>query len=311
MASGAKPFVKWVGGKRQLLHDIVLRLPESFKSGDELTYVEPFVGGGAVLFHLLENYPNIKRAVINDVNPKLIAAYRVVRDNPKELASALLELQKEYIGMNVDDDRKTFYLGIRKRFNDEELSDLEIAAFLIFLNRTCFNGLYRVNSKGHFNVPFGKYPNPTICDIETLMADSELLQKVEIMQGDFEQVERYANAGDFVYIDPPYRPLDATSCFNSYDKGGFDDEEQSRLKRFVDRLTANDCAVMLSNSDGKGRNPDDTFFDDLYNGYVIERVYAKRAVNANPEKRGKLTELLVRNYSCPITKESSSNVNGK
>ena len=213
--------------------------------------------------------------------------------------------------MNVDDDRKTFYLGIRKRFNDEELSDLEIAAFLIFLNRTCFNGLYRVNSKGHFNVPFGKYPNPTICDIETLMADSELLQKVEIMQGDFEQVERYANAGDFVYIDPPYRPLDATSCFNSYDKGGFDDEEQSRLKRFVDRLTANDCAVMLSNSDGKGRNPDDTFFDDLYNGYVIERVYAKRAVNANPEKRGKLTELLVRNYSCPITKESSSNVNGK
>lgn len=301
MECKAKPFVKWVGGKRQLLPDIERRLPDSFKTESELTYVEPFVGGGAVLFHLLENYPNIKRAVINDVNPKLIATYRAVRDNLKELTAILTELQNTYIEIKDEEARKAFYLEVRERFNHDILSNVENAAYLIFLNRTCFNGLYRVNSKGYFNVPFGKYPNPTICDTATLAADSQLLQRVEIMQGDFEQVETYATPGAFVYIDPPYRPLDATSCFNSYDKSGFDDAEQLRLGRFLDRLTSNGCAVMLSNSDGKGRNSEDTFLDDLYKGYVVERVYAKRAVNANPAKRGKLTELLVRNYGSPVS----------
>ena len=169
--------------------------------------------------------------------------------------------------------------------------------YLIFLNKTCFNGLYRVNSKGEFNVPFGKYKNPTICDAKTIYADSELLQKVEIRCGDFEETEQYISENTFIYFDPPYRPLDATSSFNSYAKEAFNDEEQIRLKRYFDRLSEKRCLMMLSNSDCKGRNPEDTFFDDLYKDYIIERVYASRSVNANPEKRGKLTELLIRNYT--------------
>ena len=206
-------------------------------------------------------------------------------------------IQKEYLNITEEEERKEFYLNARKHFNNGNLSNVESTMYLIFLNKTCFNGLYRVNSKGEFNVPFGKYKNPTICDAKTIYADSELLQKVEIRCGDFEETEQYISENTFIYFDPPYRPLDATSSFNSYAKEAFNDEEQIRLKRYFDRLSEKRCLMMLSNSDCKGRNPEDTFFDDLYKDYIIERVYASRSVNANPEKRGKLTELLIRNYT--------------
>lgn len=293
----AKPFIKWVGGKGQLLSTFEKLLPDNFSGINDVTYIEPFIGGGAMLFFMLQRFGNIKRAVINDLNSDLVIAYNIVKNKPENLIQELLYIQKEYFRITDELQRKEFYLAMRKKFNTKSLSDIDNTVLLMFLNRTCFNGLYRVNSKGEFNVPFGKYKNPTICDMETIYADSELLQKVDIISGDFEQTEAYVTDNTFVYFDPPYRPLDMTSSFNSYAKEAFNDEEQIRLKKYFDRLSSKQCLMMLSNSDCKGRNPEDTFFDDLYMDYNIERVYASRSVNANPEKRGKLTELLIRNYT--------------
>lgn len=293
----AKPFIKWVGGKGKLIPTLTTLLPSNLEKMEALTYIEPFIGGGAMLFFMLQNYPNIERAIINDLNPNLIKAYNTIKESPESLINALNTIQKEYLNITEEEKRKEFYLNARKHFNNGNLSNVESTMYLIFLNKTCFNGLYRVNSKGEFNVPFGKYKNPTICDAKTIYADSELLQKVEIRCGDFEETEQYISENTFIYFDPPYRPLDATSSFNSYAKEAFNDEEQIRLKRYFDRLSEKRCLMMLSNSDCKGRNPEDTFFDDLYKDYIIERVYASRSVNANPEKRGKLTELLIRNYT--------------
>lgn len=300
----AKPFIKWAGGKGQLIPTFETLLPSNFADWEESTYIEPFIGGGAMLFFMLQKYPNIKHAIINDLNPNLVKAYKVIKYSPENLIHALNAIQKEYLAITEEDKRKDFYLKIRKRFNDAELSDIDNTMYFIFLNKTCFNGLYRVNSKGKFNVPFGKYKNPTICDANTIYADSEVLQKVEIISGDFEQTEQYVSDNTFIYFDPPYRPLDATSCFNSYAKEAFNDDEQIRLKKYFDKLTTKHCLMMLSNSDCKGRNPEDTFFDDLYKDYIIERVYASRFVNANSEKRGKLPELLIRNYRETIHKEN-------
>lgn len=293
----AKPFLKWAGGKGQLLTTLEPLLPPRIAEMENLTYIEPFIGGGAMLFFMLQKFGNIRKAVINDLNPNLCRAYATVKETPERLIRRLAEIQKEYYSIAAEEDRKEFYLSARKRFNEGGLSDVDNTSYLIFLNRTCFNGLYRVNSKGLFNVPFGRYKSPKICDEDTILADSELLQNVEITCGDFELTGKYASGNAFVYLDPPYRPLDATSSFNSYAKEEFGDNEQIRLKKFFDRLTAVGCPAMLSNSDGKGRNPDDTFFDDLYDSYSIMRVYASRSVNANPDKRGKLTELLIRNYT--------------
>ena len=293
----AKPFVKWAGGKGKLLPTLARLLPDGLARRDGLTYIEPFVGGGAMLFFMLQKFGNIRKAVINDINPDLITAYRMVKNNPEKLVGRLSAIQKEYFGITGDDGRKEFYLAMRKQFNDGGMSVVDNAACLIFLNRTCFNGLYRVNSKGGFNVPFGRYKTPKICDEETIYADSRLLQDVEITCGDFEQVLEYISADAFVYLDPPYRPLDATSSFTSYSKDGFDDNEQIRLKKFLDKLTSAGCPAMLSNSDVTGHDPQDTFLDDLYDGYRINRVYAPRSINAKPDGRGQITELLVRNYT--------------
>lgn len=292
----AKPFLKWAGGKTQLLPTINSYLPKNFGKIDSVTYIEPFVGGGAVLFYMLQAYPNIKKAVINDINPNLTNTYEVIRDTPYKLIDFLSELQSSYRTIIDYESQKNFYLEIRRRFNTEDLSRIEKAAFMIFMNRTCFNGLYRENSKGSFNVPFGKYVNPTICDEALILADSEILQKVEILTGDFSETCNHIDGYTFFYFDPPYRPLDATSSFNSYVKESFDDNEQIRLRDFYKQLSNMNCYEMLSNSDGRGRNENNTFFDDLYNGFIIERVYAKRCINANPSKRGQLTELLIRNY---------------
>ena len=293
----AKPFIKWVGGKGQLLATFEKLLPRELAGVEAFTYIEPFIGGGAMLFYMLRRFNNIERAIINDLNPDLIKAYKTVKSTPEALIQRLAQIEREYLSIHEEEKRKEYYLSVRKRFNDGEMSDVDNTSLLIFLNRTCFNGLYRVNSKGKFNVPFGKYASPTICDAETIYADSELLQKVDIISGDFEQTESYVSEHTFIYFDPPYRPLDATSSFNSYAKEAFNDDEQIRLKKYFDRLSAKKCWLMLSNSDCRGRNPEDTFFDDLYKDYNIERVYASRSVNANPEKRGKLTELLIRNYA--------------
>lgn len=292
----AKPFLKWAGGKTQLLSTIDSFLPDSFRGEDNVTYIEPFVGGGAMLFYMLQKYPNIKRAIINDINPHLIKTYSIIRDEPYSLIDALTDLQNQFKALADYDKQKELYLDTRAHFNNKILTGVEEAAYMIFLNRTCFNGLYRENSKGGFNVPFGRYSNPTICDEDLILADSELLQKVEILNGDFSHTAEYVHGYTFFYFDPPYRPLDATSSFNSYVKESFDDNEQIRLRDFYSDLSDGGCYAMLSNSDCKGRNIEDDFFDRLYEAFFIERVYAKRCINANAAKRGTLTELLIRNY---------------
>lgn len=292
----AKPFLKWAGGKTQLLSTLDYYLPKTFGKEKNITYIEPFVGGGAMLFFMLRKYPNIKRAIINDINPHLVKTYTIIRDNPYLLIDVLTELQEKFRTLGDSSAQKELFLNVRSRFNQDCLSDIEEAAYMIFLNRTCFNGLYRENSKGKFNVPFGRYSNPTICDSSLIISDSRLLQKVEILNGDFAQTGDYVDGYTFVYFDPPYRPLDSTSSFNSYVKETFDDAEQIRLKDFYTSLSADGCFEMLSNSDCKGRNPEDDFFDKLYQDFYIERVYAKRNINANAAKRGTLTELLIRNY---------------
>ena len=296
MNTKAKPFIKWVGGKGQLLEQLDVQLPANFENWDNVTYIEPFVGGGAMLFYMLQRYPNIRRAIINDLNSDLTTCYRTVRDMPEELIKSLMEIQNAYNALETEEGRKEFFLAIRDRYNEKNLEPLENTTKFFFLNRTCFNGLYRVNKKGLFNVPFGKYTNPQICDPSTIRKDSELLQNVEILTGDFEATFDYAQGNTLFYFDPPYRPLSDTSSFNDYAKETFNDEAQIRLKQYCDRINNAGYHFMLSNSDCKGKNEKDNFFDVLYGAYYIERVWASRSINSNPSKRGKLTEILVHNY---------------
>ena len=292
----AKPFIKWVGGKGQLIEQLEALLPADFSGRENVTYIEPFVGGGAMLFYMLQKYPNIKLAVINDINPDLTLCYQVVRDNPTELVKSLDAIQTEYRALRTEEERKIFFLNKRDRFNTKSLDSIENCTLFFFLNRTCFNGLYRVNKAGKFNVPFGKYSTPTICDADTIYADSRLLQKVEIMTGDFEQTYTKIEDNTFFYFDPPYRPLSNTSSFNDYSKEDFNDNAQIRLKYFCDKLNEIGVDFMLSNSDCLGKDGIDRFFDDLFIDYRIERVWASRNVNAIASKRGKLTEIVVNNY---------------
>ena len=297
----AKPFIKWVGGKGQLLPQLEAALPDKLYM-KEFTYIEPFVGGGAMLFFMLQKFPNIKRVVINDINANLTAAYQTIKDNPKELVEVLKTVEREYLTIGEEDARKFFYMQMRDRFNEQKLDQVTKTSLLLFLNRTCFNGLYRENSKGKFNVPFGRYANPTICNEELIYADSELLNRfdVEITNGDFEKtsLKMEANRLNFFYFDPPYRPISTTSSFNTYVKEAFDDDEQRRLANYCRRIAAKrNCLWMLSNSDCSAKNLEYTFFESIYNGFYINRVYASRSINANPTKRGKLTELLICNYT--------------
>lgn len=295
----AKPFIKWAGGKGQLLSQLDEYLPQILDE-QEFTYIEPFVGGGAMLFHILQKYSNIERVIINDINPYLTIAYRVIKDEPEELIERLSVLEREYFALETEEAKKAFFLDIRTIFNEENLDTVDRTKYLMFLNRTCFNGLYRVNSRGNFNVPFGKNLNPTICNAETIKADSELLNKVNtiILNGDFEQTINYFNANglNFFYFDPPYRPLSTTSSFNSYAREEFNDTEQIRLRDYCQILDDMGALWMLSNADCSAKNPEDLFFEDAYQHFNINRVYASRSINANPKKRGKLTELLINNY---------------
>lgn len=292
----ARPFVKWVGGKTQLLDDIKKSLPYDFSYRDGVTYVEPFVGGGAVLFWILQEYPNITKAIINDINEELICTYRVIKNDVESLIIELARLQAEYLLLD-EVSRKEYYLTQRERFNKKNNSDVETAALFIFLNRTCFNGLYRVNSKGKFNVPHGRYSNPKICDEETLRADSAVLQRVDILCGDFAQTGIYAGDNVLYYFDPPYRPLTETSAFTSYSKDGFDDAEQMRLRDFCTQISKRKSLFVASNSDPQNVDNNDEFFDHLYEMFFIKRVSAARMINSKGNGRGAISEIMISNVA--------------
>lgn len=294
----AKPFLKWAGGKTQLINDIERTLPTNITQTN-FTYIEPFVGSGAVLFWTLNNFPKLKKAVINDINEDLINTYKTIADKPKELISILQVLQNEYHDLEGNEEnKKLYYYQKRELYNSRKEEQSGQAALFIFLNRTCFNGLYRVNKSNGYNVPMGSYKKPTICDDQNILAVSNVLQKVEILCGDYEATLKEATSNSFFYFDPPYKPLSNTSSFNSYAKDEFNDEEQIRLRNFCSKLEKLGHKWMLSNSDVKGKETNDNFFDELYSEFSISRVKARRSINANPEKRGELNELLITNYAC-------------
>ncbi len=291
----AKPFLKWAGGKTQLVGDIEKLFPIHFQKS-QFTYIEPFVGSGAVLFWMLNNFPNLKKAVINDINADLINTYKTIVSNSKELISILEVMQNEFHALEgKENEKKEYYYQKRTQYNTRKSTQTDHSALFVFLNRTCFNGLYRVNRKNEFNVPIGSYKKPTICDRENILAVNEALKKVDILCGDFEHTLPYATENTLFYFDPPYKPLSETSSFNSYSKYEFDDQEQIRLRDFCIKLDTLNHTWILSNSDVKGKNANDNFFDELYADFNIQRVDAKRSINADPGKRGKLTELLITN----------------
>ena len=293
----AKPFVKWAGGKSQLLEEIDDTIPDRLKQSN-FTYIEPFVGGGAVLFWILQKYPNIKKAVINDINTDLTNAYLAIKENVENVIDILTQWEKEYYSLSDKlEQKKEYYYSKRTLFNSRSSDLTTQTALFIFLNRTCFNGLYRVNRKNEFNVPIGSYKKPMICDEDNLRAVSNILQKVTILNGDFEDTLEYANDETLFYFDPPYKPLSKTSSFNSYAKEDFDDKQQIRLANFCKKIDLLGYNWILSNSDVKGKNPDDNFFDNLFCDFNIKRVLARRNINSNSKKRGELTELLITNYA--------------
>ena len=292
-----KPFLKWAGGKGQLLEQIEKYYP--FDDSRITKYAEPFVGGGAVLFDILSRY-NINEVYISDINAELINAYCAIKNNIDELVSLLSLYQAKYIPLNTD-ARKAYYMEKRSQFNDlkaavSEINNIEKAALMIFLNKTCFNGLYRVNRKGMFNVPMGAYKNPLICDENNLRAVSEKLQKVTIVCGDYHKSADFIDSHTFVYFDPPYRPLTETSSFTAYTEELFDDQAQFELAEFVKQMHQKGAKVVLSNSDPKNSQTEDNFFDDIYSTLKIKRVEATRMINCNSEARGKIKELLISNY---------------
>lgn len=272
IANETSPIVKWVGGKRQLMFELIANMPKSFNR-----YFEPFVGGGALFFELQPN-----NAYISDINEELINLYNVVKDDVNNLIEDLgnHNTSKEYFLQIRNIDRTPEY---------KNLTNIQRASRFIYLNRTCFNGLYRVNSRGQFNVPFGNYKNPKIINDYNLLNCSKLLKNTEIKCADFSDILSKVNKGDFVYFDPPYMPLNETSNFTSYTKNGFDTNMQIKLKNVCDELDSMGVMFMLSNSDTN-------FINNLYKNYSIKKVFASRAINANADGRGKITEVLVRNY---------------
>lgn len=292
----AKPFVKWAGGKGSLINQLVGYLPQDFAEQQNVTYIEPFVGGGAMLFYMLKHFPNIKRAVINDVNEDLINCYLLIKDAPIKLITLLSGIKDEYYHLSNMDEKSQYYYQMRDKYNKNELTKEERAAYFIFLNKTCFNGLYRVNTKGKFNVPFGKYKHPNICDEELILADHKLLQNVEIFAGGYENIRNHLGRNyNFIYIDPPYRPLSGSACFIEYTHKIFDDSEQEKLKVFCDELTLKGCKIMQSNSNSLD-DEGNSFFFQLYDAYSIKPILAHRFINAHAGKREKETELLIMNY---------------
>lgn len=291
----AKPFVKWVGGKSQLLDEIREKYPQKIEK-----YCEPFVGGGAVLFDILSKFQP-KEVLINDINKELINTYAQIKNNCENLIDQLSEIQNRYRNQSLEENKEFFYEK-RNRYNEikvngNDAEKLEKAALFIFLNKTCFNGLYRVNSKGKFNVPFNNAKNPLLCDEENLRACSILLQNVKMQSDDYKNCESFIDDKTFVYIDPPYRPLTQTAAFTSYSENGFSDKEQIELGRFIEEIASKGALILASNSDPKNADENDNFFDELYSHFEIERVSASRMINSNAKKRGAISELLISNIA--------------
>lgn len=299
----AIPFLKWAGGKRQLLGELDARLPPEIKDGRIKRYVEPFVGGGAVYFHV-NNVYTFDECYICDINKELVLAYAAVKKDVETLINILQNVETRYLNLDTT-ERKEFFYKVRRRYNEmrhsirqdkyDEVWASRTAA-LIFLNKTCFNGLFRVNSKGEFNVPFGRYKNPKILRDSVLRDDSILLENTTIHLGDFSDCTQWVDEETFVYFDPPYRPLSRTSNFTSYSKDRFGDDDQRRLAEIFRKLDSRGAKLMLSNSDPKNEDPDDHFFEDLYTGYHIDRVPARRMINRDGERRGEINELIITNY---------------
>ncbi|EEO41419.1 DNA adenine methylase [Fusobacterium vincentii 4_1_13] len=292
-----KPFIKWVGGKGQLLPEINKLYP--IELGKNINkYAEIFLGGGAVLFDILSKY-KLDEVYISDKNLELINTYKSIRDNVDILIKSLKEMEEQYIPLN-NEDRKIYYYEKREEYNslkiNSEVNNIEKAILFIFLNKTCFNGLYRVNKKGKFNVPMGAYKKPKICDEENLKNVSLTLRNVKIVYADYRESEKFIDDKTFVYIDPPYRPLNITSSFTSYTENDFNDKEQIELAEYINVLNKKGAKIVISNSDPKNNDIDDNFFDKLYKNYNINRVKATRMLNSNASLRGAINELLITNY---------------
>lgn len=303
----AKPFLKWAGGKGQLLTEIQKYYP--FADKKITKYAEPFIGGGAVLFDVLNRY-DLSEVYISDINAELVNCYWVAQQRVEELIQALTKMQDEYLPLNHE-KRREYYAEKRARFNElkngeKKKGDIEKAALMIFLNRTCFNGLFRVNKKGQFNVPMGAYKNPIICDAQNLRAVSQKLKAVKIVCGDYKKSEVFVDENTFVYFDPPYRPLTETSNFTSYTESQFDDNKQIELAQFAKMLDARGAKIVISNSDPKNENAEDDFFDTLYSAQRVHRVEASRMINCNKNSRGKIKELLITNFERQGSKENAS-----
>jgi DNA adenine methylase len=299
----AKPFLKWAGGKSQLLQKFRDLYPQQLKDKKIKHYYEPFLGSGAVFFDIVQHY-DIEKAWLYDINPELVITYKVIQLDVAGLIDFLARYQQTYYKLSPQQQAAYFYEQRTnynlQRFNTDYTNYssawIARAAQLIFLNRTCFNGLYRVNSKGEFNTPAGKYNNPTICDEYNLLAVSKLLEKATIKQADFRQVKRDLKKNSFVYFDPPYRPISKTASFKAYAKEDFTDNDQTELASLFNYIDEKGELAMLSNSDPKNKDPKDDFFDHLYRDFTIGRIPARRMINADASKRGSINEIIVTNY---------------
>jgi DNA adenine methylase len=310
----ARPILKWAGGKGQLLERLSAYFPKALADGTVKDYFEPFLGGGAMFFHVMQNYP-VRSAWLMDANEELIVLYTAVKRGVEPLLAALSQMERDYLKLG-EPKRQERYLKTRAALNAARAGMnfrryseawIERASQIIFLNKTCYNGLFRVNREGGFNVPFGKYARPTIADAENLRAASALLQKARIRHGDFGDLARLDAAkgagpvvkpGSFIYYDPPYRPLSATASFTSYSRLAFGDDEQKRLARMFRALDRKGVYQMLSNSDPKNSDPKDEFFEEAYSPYrdTFYRVPAARSINSNPARRGRINEIVITNY---------------
>lgn len=300
----AKPFLKWAGGKGQLLDKFKQFYPKQLKQKKIKTFYEPFLGSGAVFFGIAQNY-ELTSAYLYDINEELILTYKVIQKDVSKLLDFLYRYEKNYLKLNKK-QRQEFFYDQRTNYNLQRFNiDYDKysehwfarAAQLIFLNRTCFNGLYRVNSKGEFNSPVGDYDKPTICDEENLLAVHQVLQIAEIKKADFRQVVRDLKDKSFVYFDPPYRPISKIANFKSYSKQDFSDNEQIELSKLFRELDKRGTKLMLSNSDPKNNNPNDNFFEQIYKDFNIFRVSTRRMINSDATKRGTINEIIVTNYS--------------
>ena len=280
-----KPFLKWVGGKFGLINQIHAFYPKDLPLKD-LNYAEPFLGGGAMFFYL-SSITTIKSAILSDISFDLINCYICVKEEPFKLMEELDKLSIKYFEI---EDKEAYFYDIRKAFNLKSYSNLvEAGAMFIFLNKTCFNGLFRMNSKKEFNTPFGFYKKPNFYDKENILSCSKALEIAELKVADFEEITPLPNS--FIYLDPPYKPISKTASFNSYSGTVFNDEEQKRLARYIKKLSVNNL-ILLSNS-----SPEGDFFNDLYQGFYINKIKAPRNINSVGTKRGKVEELLISNYN--------------